>query len=144
MRPLTAVDAKAMAVIHAKSFERGWPELDMAVHINRDLCFGLGDPLISFVILSVVDDQAEILTIATHPDHRGTGQGTTLLRGAMSRLASRGVQTLFLEVAEDNVAAQSLYRRAGFDAIGRRPGYYRREKGRVAALTFSKRLDAAK
>ena len=127
-----------MADIHAQSFDRAWPELDMAVHINRDLCFGLNDPLSSFIIIRAADTQAEVLTIATHPDHRGQGKGSELLAGALQSLKSNGITTLFLEVAEDNAPAQALYRRAGFDAIGRRPAYYRRAKGRVAALTFSK------
>ncbi|MFW5733820.1 MAG: ribosomal-protein-alanine N-acetyltransferase, partial [Oceanidesulfovibrio sp.] len=30
----------------------------------------------------------------------------------------------FLEVRENNVAAQTLYARAGFESVGVRPGYY--------------------
>ena len=33
---------------------------------------------------------------------------------------------MFLEVAEDNIAALALYHRAGFAAVGRRRGYYHR------------------
>jgi len=47
---------------------------------------------------------------------------------------------MFLEVAEDNEAAIHLYRSLGFQPIGRRPAYYRRADGRVAAITFSKKL----
>ena len=55
-------------------------------------------------------------------------------------LKSSGVSVLFLEVAEDNAAAKALYDRCGFTPIGKRPAYYRREGGRVAALTFRKDL----
>lgn len=131
-----------MAAIHAKSFERGWPALDMAVHIKRDICYGTDDPLTAFIILRCAGSQAEILTIATHPDHRGEGLGSELLSKTLIKLSALNIREIFLEVAEDNAAAQALYRRAGFTPIGRRPAYYRREKGRVAALTFSKMLDA--
>ncbi|HEY0838393.1 MAG TPA: alanine acetyltransferase, partial [Azospirillum sp.] len=38
--------------------------------------------------------------------------------------------------AEDNAAARALYAAAGFATVGRRPGYYKRPDGRVAALVL--------
>lgn len=142
MRPLTPRDAKAMAAIHAQSFDKGWDALEMSAHLAKDICLGLGTPLTAFIICSHVVDQSEILTLATHPSHRRTGLGRALLTEAAAHLKTQGAKTLFLEVAEDNLAAQGLYRATGFTPIGRRPAYYRRENGRVAALTFSKVLDA--
>jgi len=142
MRALTPRDAKAMAAIHAQSFETGWDALEMSAHLAKDICLGIGDPLRAFIICNHVVDQSEILTVATHADHRRTGLARVLLAETSTHLKSRGVKTLFLEVAEDNLAAQGLYRAAGFTPIGRRPAYYRRAEGRIAALTFSKALDA--
>ena len=58
-------------------------------------------------------------------------------------LAARnlGAEQMFLEVAEDNAAALALYRRAGFEAAGRRRGYYPREAGAaVDALLLVRKL----
>ena len=137
-----------MAGIHAASFAApfgngGWDALEMSGHIAKDVCFGSGDPLTAFIILRCAADEAEILTIATAPVARRTGQGRALLNAALDSLAAKGVREVFLEVAEDNLAAQALYRASGFGAMGRRPGYYRRKKGRVAALTFAKTLDGS-
>lgn len=142
MRQLTSVDAKRMAAIHAESFERPWDALDMATHTQRDMCLGVeqGDGISAFIIISFAVDQAEILTIATAKSARRQGQAKKLMDGALAELEARGATELFLEVAEDNVAAISLYKAAGFQPIGRRPGYYRREAGRMAAITFSKKL----
>jgi ribosomal-protein-alanine N-acetyltransferase len=143
MRPLTATDARDMASLHAQSFERPWDALEMAAHVARDLCFGVEDKsgqLAGFIILSRAADQAEILTIATAKSARRQGWGRTLLDGAIAELRTLQVSELFLEVAEYNSAALALYRSAGFDPIGRRPAYYRRAAGRVAAITFSKKL----
>jgi len=142
-RKLTAQDAQAMADIHAQSFPRPWPALDMSVHVKTDICFGLGEPLAAFVIIRTSGDEAEILTIATATAMRRKGQGRALLSAVMPALKDQGITQLFLEVAEDNIAAQALYKACGFTPIGRRPAYYRRENGRVAAITFSKALDAA-
>lgn len=147
MRQLTAVDAREMASIHAESFAPpfgtgGWDALEMATHTGRDLCLGTDQDgtLAAFVIVSVAADQAEILTIATAKAARRQGLGHTLLDEVTAQLRDRGARELFLEVAEDNPAALALYRSAGFQPIGRRPGYYRRVDGRFAAVTFSKKL----
>jgi len=142
MKQLSATDARDMASIHEKSFERSWDALEMATHTQKDICLGLDNEgaLAAFIIISLVADQAEILTIATAEAVRRQGLGRKLLGGAVLELSRLGAKELFLEVAEDNAAAIALYRDAGFDPIGRRPGYYRRPDGRVAALTFSKKL----
>ena len=36
----------------------------------------------------------------------------------------RGAASMHLEVAEDNAAARSLYRKLGYEESGRRRGYY--------------------
>ena len=42
----------------------------------------------------------------------------------LRRIAALGVDSVFLEVDEDNEPARRLYRRAGFQEIGRREDYY--------------------
>jgi len=147
MRRLTAKDARAMAALHAESFEPpfgsgGWDALEMASHTQKDLCFGidLAAELGAFIILSVAAGQAEILTLATARGARRQGFARQLLSGVARELRGQKISELFLEVAEDNIAALALYRSEGFTPIGRRPAYYHRATGRVAAITFSKRL----
>lgn len=147
MRPLTAKDARDMAAIHAESFapplgSGGWPALDMATHTQKDLCLGVDHDgaLGGFIIVSIAADQAEILTIATAIVSRRRGLARRLLEGVAPELKKQDVRELFLEVAEDNIGAIALYRGAGFIPIGRRPGYYRRAEGRIAALTLSKKV----
>ncbi|MGB3455580.1 MAG: GNAT family N-acetyltransferase [Litorimonas sp.] len=140
VRRLRATDADAMARIHAGSFDKPWPALDMAVHLSRDLCLGCGDPLSSFAVLRRSDVDAEVLTVATAPGERGRGQAGQVLEAAIRTLSESGLRDLFLEVAEDNAPARALYARLGFQPIGRRPGYYARPGGRMAAVTYSRGL----
>ncbi len=134
--------AGALADIHAKSFETGWSEDDFKIHIERDLVLGLWQDgrLAGFIILRIGGDQAEILTLAIAPIFRGQGLGAQLLKAGEERVKIKGADVVFLEVAEDNLFAIRLYKGAAYQAIGRRPAYYRRKNGRVASLNFSKNL----
>lgn len=133
-----------MAALHAAGFDQGWPETDMINHIERDIVWGVGAPLAGFLIIRPAEDQAELLTITIDSHQRGAGLGKSLLMAGEKAASEQGAEILFLEVAEDNGAAIALYRAAGYEPFGRRPAYYRRAQGRVAALTFRKRLDGSK
>ena len=139
-RLLNVKDARRMEQIHAESFFKGWPATDMEEHIHKDLCFGRGRPLEGFIILRHTADQAEILTLAVAPQFRRQGLAREILDIAETELLELGVDTLFLEVAEDNKPAIEFYKNRNFSPIGKRPAYYRRAMGRVAALTFRKGL----
>ncbi len=140
IRALNIKDAARLAEIHAQSFERGWSQAEMEAHLQKDLCFGYGRPAQGFVILRARADQAEILTIAIAPEARRIGLARQIMDIAETELIEQGVDTLFLEVAEDNHPAIAFYKAGGFEPIGRRPAYYKRKGGRVAALTYRKRL----
>jgi ribosomal-protein-alanine N-acetyltransferase len=59
----------------------------------------------------------------------------------MLRAGRVGAVRTLLEVAEDNMAARSLYAAEGFALVKRRPRYYRRPGGAAAAaLVFARDL----
>lgn len=128
-------DAVGLAAIHASGFERGWDTHEFErlladrltiAHLARP--GGKGAPM-GFALSRVVVDEAEILTVAVAPASRRAGLATLLLQHHLGRLAAAGAHKVFLEVAEDNVAAISLYQRYGFSEIARRQAYYARAKG---------------
>ncbi len=140
VRRIGASDAAAMASLHAQCFDRPWSALDMAVHAGRDLCLGIKEPLASFAILRLSDVDAEVLTIATGPAQRGNGLAGLVLVKAEESCRTKGLRDIFLEVAEDNAPARALYKRLGYEPIGRRPAYYKRSRGRIAAITYRRIL----
>ncbi len=142
IRTLTASDANSMASIHGLAFDHAWSAAEMRTHAEKDICLGYADPLQGFIIIQPAADQAEVLTLVTEKAYRRTGIAHKLLHAGCVTAAKQGVEILFLEVAEDNIHALSLYEKSGFEKFGRRPAYYRRENGRVAAITLRKRLDA--
>ena len=72
----------------------------------------------------LVEDEAEILSVAVAARQRGRGLARNLLDLHLRRLAGLGARAVFLEVDEHNRPAIRLYDRAGFREISRRANYY--------------------
>lgn len=135
--PLMSRNAPGCAELHRLSFANGWPQAEferlLASHAVVADGASADGRLSGFVLSRVTLDEAEILTVAVHPDFRGRGLGGALLGFHLSRLAGAGAAEIFLEVNEANEPALRLYRRFGFAKVGERPGYY--TQGRVKAAT---------
>jgi [ribosomal protein S18]-alanine N-acetyltransferase len=128
VRRMTAGDLPAVLAIEAASFTMPWSEATYTGLLRRgdaDLFLAeAGGEVVGYAALWAVLDQAELGNIAVAPAQRGRGIGTRLLHTVVERARERGVRELFLEVRVGNAAAQRLYQRHGFEAVGRRRGYY--------------------
>jgi len=130
-------DPRALAAIHAEAFDAPWDAASLAALLASPGVFAVAEED-GFILIRVVADEAEILTLAVRPAARRSGLGGRLVQAAVVRAAALGAERLFLEVAEDNVAARALYARTGFVEAGRRRGYYARADGsREDALVLS-------
>lgn len=137
-------EVAALAAIHAEAFETPWDAASLSALLASPGVFVVAEPD-GFILIRVVADEAEILTLAVRPAARRGGLGGRLVEAAVVRAAALGAERMFLEVAEDNVAARALYARAGFSEAGRRRGYYSRNDGSredalVLALNFTATL----
>lgn len=147
VRPLSPADAAAVAAIHAASFARGWEasEFERLIAAGSNVAEGVfpaeGRALEGFALSRVAVDEAEILTIAVAEARRGRGLARRLLGHHLGSLAGRGARRIFLEVEAENASALALYRRFGFEEVGRRNGYYRKADGSTAtALVMARDL----
>jgi len=127
------------------AFARPWSaaEFERLLTSATVVADGIGDgaTLSGFVISRRAADEAEILTITIASAARGAGLATALLGRHVSRLAGLGVSSIFLEVDEANAPALALYRRFGFQKVGRRPAYYSKPDGAKAnALILKMKL----
>lgn len=94
-----------------------------------------------FVLARAMAGESEILSVGVVNAWRRRGSARSLLHAAMVRAGGEGAARIFLEVAEDNIAACSLYTAEGFSLVNRRPRYYRRPGGTAAtALVYSRNL----
>ena len=117
-----------LAALHATAFDAPWDAAAFDALLGQAGVVALAEPD-GFILIRVVADEAEILTLAVRPDVRRSGLGRSLVARAAASAAAAGADRLFLEVADDNAAALALYARCGFLQVGRRPRYYARAKG---------------
>jgi ribosomal-protein-alanine N-acetyltransferase len=128
-------DVAALAVLHAASFAEPW-----SAAFIRDLLAGPGVFAFvrqeGFVLARAAGGEAEILTLAVAPQSRRGGVGRALVRKAATHAQGLGAGTLFLEVAQDNEAAQKLYSGLGFKPVGLRKAYFDGKDAQVMKATL--------
>ena len=155
-RPAGPFDVALLAELNHRCFAAAegfagapWSARSFAEVLALPGAFGLialcgPDHPAGFALVQVVVDEAELLTLGILPTFRRSGRGGLLLRAALGGAAQRGATRIQLEVAANNLAAQTLYRRAGFQAAGRRRNYYLDSRGaRLDALLLARPLTAA-
>ncbi|UTW55087.1 ribosomal protein S18-alanine N-acetyltransferase [Kordiimonas sp. SCSIO 12610] len=96
-----------------------------------------GDNPIGFCVLSIVDTEAEIITIGIAPTYQSKGHGTNFLKSTLAKLHLFKVKEVFLEVRQDNMKAIELYKSLNFKKTGIRSKYYQTlDRKKIDALTF--------
>jgi ribosomal-protein-alanine N-acetyltransferase len=93
-----------------------------------------GERIVGYAGLAASGDLADVQTIAVARDHWGTGLGGRLLAELLRAATAFECGEVMLECRIDNIRAQKLYERFGFEAIGFRRGYY--QPGNVDALVM--------
>ncbi|THA69186.1 ribosomal-protein-alanine N-acetyltransferase [Streptomyces sp. A0958] len=90
--------------------------------------------IVGYAGLAAAGDLADVQTIGVTRDHWGGGLGSELLTDLLKHATAFECAEVLLEVRVDNIRAQKLYGRFGFEPIGFRRGYY--QPGNVDALVM--------
>jgi ribosomal-protein-alanine N-acetyltransferase len=130
--------AEALAALHAHAFpDEPWSTESFSTLLAQPGMVALLDERGGFLLLRLVLDEAEILTLGVTAKREGIATG--LLNAAITLLRGRDIATLHLEVAAPNVAARALYEKLGFTQAGMRRRYYADGSD---ALTLVKKVGA--
>jgi [ribosomal protein S18]-alanine N-acetyltransferase len=123
---VSAGHARLLAEIHKNAFppDEAWSESVLTLQLELLSSHCLLDQRGGFILLRVMADEAEIVTLAVSPAARRQGIGDGLLRAAKDFAVRHGATRMFLEVAVGNTAALALYAKNGFCRVGRRRRYY--------------------
>lgn len=79
--------------------------------------------VIGYIGFQQVLDEGEISNVVMDPAYQGQGYAQKLF-AAFKEYYGEQLQKVFLEVRVSNLTAQRLYRRVGFEVLGKRKNYY--------------------
>lgn len=94
--------------------------------------------IIGFAGIWKVQNEAHITNIVTKKCYRGKGIGNLLLENLIHLCKILNMNFLTLEVNEDNIIAQNLYKKYNFQILGSRKKYYKDKSAIIMTLYFDK------
>lgn len=114
--------------IESSAFPSPWDENSFSSEIDRTIShfwvLTSNDALAGYICFWIFAGEVHLLNIAVHKACRRKGVGWRLLSKMFEVGISEGAETAWLEVRPSNLAAKSLYAKAGFLEVGRRLRYY--------------------
>lgn len=143
IRAASEIDLPHIAALHARCFSDAWDarEFHDLLATGNVFCLVSGeDEPQGFILIRTAADEAEILSLGVAPEERRKHIARRLVVAAAERALEGGARRLFLEVNVNNSAASALYRKLGFEEIGRRKGYYPEGGGAEDALILARNL----
>lgn len=134
------MNPERMAEIHASAFTvpRPWSAVEFQDLLSEKTVHVFSQEM-GFLLVRILADEAEILTLSVDPQARRQGIARSLLDEFTESAGEMGVNRVFLEVAEQNTAARQLYQAAGFRESGLRKNYYQSATGpRESAIVMTR------
>lgn len=141
-------DLDSLFALDQQCFRPGiaYSKADLRIFLRRagDLAFAAKDSagtLLGFVIGEAYSEKGRrighIVTIDVATKRRREGIGEHLMQALLRALLAIEIEIVRLEVAVDNAAAQSFYRRFGFTETSRISGFY---LGTLDALVMERNI----
>lgn len=140
-------DAHAIAVLSRDAIEHGlgWrytPDRILAAIRSRTTNVAVIHArgcLLAAGVMEYGDTSAHLVLLGVQRTHRRRGMGRQLLEWLEACASTAGLQTIGVEVREDNPNALAFYQALGYRVRGCVPGYYR---GTLDAVRLAKPLGA--
>ena len=130
--PMNRDHVAQVAELEKRWFSDPWSENSIAYELTNPLSYWLvaqeAGAVLGYVGSQSVLDEADMMNVAVHPEHRRRGIARELVERLVEALKAKEVYCLTLEVRASNAPAKALYEALGFAQVGRRPNYYRNPK----------------
>lgn len=132
LRPLTAADLPRLVELEELLFApSAWSAGMLAEELQAPGRWYVGidasSRLVAYAGLWFDGEVAQVMTIGVDPAAQRRGLGSVLVESLVARARELGARGVLLEVRVDNEPALALYRRHGFEVVGRRRRYYQPE-----------------
>ena len=140
LAPMQSGEIDAVMAIERRAYPFPWTRANfsdsLAAGYSAWTC-RIGGELIGYAVMMEVLDEAHLLNLTVAPDWQRRGYGLYLMRRLVAVARRHGAGRMFLEVRQSNAPAHGLYRKLGFETIGRRRGYYPAAAGREDAVVMA-------
>jgi len=135
LRRMVAGDIDAVHALECSVFPHPWSRANFTDSLTSGydgwvLCAHGDEALAGYFLLMYAVDEAHLLDVAVAANRQGGGLGRFLLDRIALRALEQGMESILLEVRPSNERALAVYRRYGYQEIGRRKGYYPAHEGR--------------
>ncbi|MBQ4544889.1 MAG: ribosomal protein S18-alanine N-acetyltransferase [Oscillospiraceae bacterium] len=121
-------DIPHIAELERSCFSSPWSETAIAETMERPesvfLVAEVCSNVCGYVGAYYVLDEGYITNIAVSPSNRRCGIGFALISELIKKGEALDLSFWTLEVRVSNIAAQTLYKKLGFESVGRRPRFY--------------------
>lgn len=123
-------DLPEVLALEQRAFDDPWTQAHFEgelknPHSTIDLLRAPDGALLGYVAYWIIVDEAQLLDVAVHPDHRRRGLGRQLVTRLVEQAQRADCALVVLEVRRSNTPAVQLYESLGFRAVSIRKGYYR-------------------
>ena len=143
IRPMERRDISRVHEIECACFRTPWSKMSLLGELKNDVAHyyvletegrveGYGGMWVLF-------EEAHVTNIAVMADFRRRGFATEIILALMRGALLHGASEMTLEVRENNLGAQALYKRMGFSQNGYRPKYYS-DTGEGALLLWNRNI----
>lgn len=95
--------------------------------------------IVGIACLWSILNEAHITLLGIHPDYQQQGFGSILFLSLLSDAIARKLEWATLEVNANNKKAINLYKKFGFEIVGKRKGYYQ-QTGEDALVLWLKEI----
>ncbi len=128
IQPMKKEDISMVVTLEENTFSTPWSYEALEESFLKDNYYFLvakqENIVVGYVGMYVVLQEGDITNIAVAKEVQGQGIGTKLLKELLEVAKKHGTETINLEVRVSNESAISLYKKHGFEIIGRRKNFY--------------------
>ena len=121
-------DLPEIVSIETASFTTPWSETLFYNEICKAIAVSrvakINGKVVGHLCANVILDEGHILNLAVHPEFRGLGIASSLIKEMIDIMRDRNCRSVFLEVRISNEQARIMYQKFGFSLLGTRKNYY--------------------
>ena len=120
-------DAKGIEKIEKECFSAPWSAENVIDSMNMGGIFLVAETegeISGYCGMMISIDEGYITNVAVGTDFRRRKIGEKLITALIEESKKRNLAFITLEVRQSNIAAQNLYKKFGFEYVGKRPRFY--------------------